>query len=38
MNTTGIDESEGNIPRLPIYTLNIHSTLLAAQVISKAVA
>jgi hypothetical protein len=27
-----------NIPRLSIYTLNIYSTLLAAQTISKVVA
>jgi hypothetical protein len=27
-----------NVPRLPIYTLNIYSTLLAAQAISKVVA
>jgi hypothetical protein len=27
-----------NVPRLSIYTLDIYSTLLAAQAISKAVA
>ena len=38
MNTTGVDENEGNVPRFSIYILNIYSTLLVAQAISMVVA
>jgi hypothetical protein len=38
MSTIGVNESEKNVPRLSINILDIYSTLLAAQAISKAVA